>query len=284
MTNSYNPLVSIVIPVYNGENYIQSAIDSALGQNYKNKEIVIVNDGSTDNTDKIIKNYSGKLKYLIKENGGVSTALNLAIQKSCGEYISWLSHDDYYLPNKISKQIKCLDKLMNIRDNCDKLIVCCNHKLSITYKNKIIPYILSDYIDTSISKINSLKLLFLNYTHGCSLLIPKKAFEDCGYFNTKLQTTQDLELFFKFVYNGYLFYSLKDILMVARAHGKNDFFKKQSIYKQEYAELLSYVNDLFDMDIKSASVKDRKIINNLQSHIVKRRLSGNIRAFLNRVF
>ena len=74
----FNPLVSIVIPVYNGEEYIEEAIESALNQTYKNIEIIVVNDGSIDNTQNIVKTYEDKILYYEKENGGVATALNLA--------------------------------------------------------------------------------------------------------------------------------------------------------------------------------------------------------------
>ncbi len=71
-----NKKVSIIIPVYNGEKYIKESIESALNQTYTNIEIIVVNDGSKDNTDEICKSYGNKIKYIKKENGGVATALN----------------------------------------------------------------------------------------------------------------------------------------------------------------------------------------------------------------
>ena len=95
------PKVSIIIPVYNGEDYLEEAIKSALNQTYKNLEIIVVDDGSKDKTGKICEKYINKIKYLKKENGGVATALNLAIENMTGEYFSWLSHDNLYYKNKI---------------------------------------------------------------------------------------------------------------------------------------------------------------------------------------
>ncbi|MDO5394131.1 MAG: glycosyltransferase family A protein, partial [Mycoplasmatota bacterium] len=104
--------VTLVIPVYNGSNYLKDAIDSALAQTYKNLEILVVNDGSNDEgkTRDIALSYGDKIKYYEKENGGVSTALNLAIKEMTGDYLSWLSHDDMYYPNKIERQIEELEK------------------------------------------------------------------------------------------------------------------------------------------------------------------------------
>ena len=110
MSLVWNPKVSIIIPVYNGANYMREAIDSALGQTYQNTEIIVVNDGSCDDgaTDRIALSYGDKIKYIKKENGGVSSALNLGIQNMTGEYFSWLSHDDVYGPDKIKHQIESL--------------------------------------------------------------------------------------------------------------------------------------------------------------------------------
>ena len=106
-----NKKVSIIIPVYNGEKYIKEAIESALNQTYTNIEIIVVNDGSKDNTDEICKSYGNKIKYIKKENGGVATALNTGIKEAKGQYVAWLSHDDLYKENRIEKGMEVLSKL-----------------------------------------------------------------------------------------------------------------------------------------------------------------------------
>ena len=97
-----NPIVSVVIPVYNGSNYLKNAIDSALAQTYENVEVIVVNDGSDDDgkTASIIKNYGNKIKSIEKENGGVASALNSGIREMNGDYFIWLSHDDELYPEK----------------------------------------------------------------------------------------------------------------------------------------------------------------------------------------
>src|SRR5579862_6874144 len=103
MKDAFLPLVSIVIPVYNGANYLRAAINSALAQTYKNIEVIVVNDGSRDDgqTDAIAKEYGDRVRYFSKENGGCGSALNFGIANMRGDYFSWLSHDDTYLPRKI---------------------------------------------------------------------------------------------------------------------------------------------------------------------------------------
>ncbi len=115
MNTEFHPLVSIVIPVYNGSNYLREAIDSALAQTYDNIEILVINDGSNDNgaTEAIAKSYGDKIRYFSKENGGVATALNMGIENMRGEYFSWLSHDDVYESDKIKVNIEFLNCIKN---------------------------------------------------------------------------------------------------------------------------------------------------------------------------
>ena len=106
------PLVSIVIPVYNGALYIRDAIESALGQTYKNIEIIVVDDGSTDNLEETLAPYvkQKKVRYFHRENKGLSAARNTGIKESRGEYVALLDADDIFLPQKIGTQIECLKK------------------------------------------------------------------------------------------------------------------------------------------------------------------------------
>ena len=87
MNTAFFPKVSIIIPVYNGANYMREAIDSALAQTYTNIEVVVVNDGSRDDgaTREVALSYGDRIRYIEKENGGVSSALNRGIRDMTGE-------------------------------------------------------------------------------------------------------------------------------------------------------------------------------------------------------
>ena len=144
----YNPLVTIVIPVYNGANYLNESISSALEQTYKNIEIIVVNDGSTDDgeTEKIALSYGDKIKYLSKPNGGVSSALNLCIENMKGEWLSWLSHDDLYYPTKVEEEVNYVGKLLekNPDLNLDKVVVRCAAESIDIHGKTILKYNYSD--------------------------------------------------------------------------------------------------------------------------------------------
>ena len=193
MKQLFNPKVSIVIPVYNGSNYLREAIDSALAQTYKNIEVIVINDGSNDKgkTDKICKSYGNRIRYFKKENGGVASALNMGIEKMEGEYFSWLSHDDIYYPDKIEEQIKILqsldDKNTVLYSDVEYIDSCSNTMYKTEYEKNF-----------SLQTLNSgLFPVFLGYTNGCSILIPQKCFKETGYFDEKLKTANDYDMWFK---------------------------------------------------------------------------------------
>ena len=105
-------LISVIIPIYNTQKYLKKCIDSVESQSYNNIEIILVNDGSTDSSEKIIQPYLQKyenIKYYKKENGGLSDARNYGIQKATGDYICFLDSDDYIDINLFSKLQKYLD-------------------------------------------------------------------------------------------------------------------------------------------------------------------------------
>jgi len=101
--------VSIIIPVYNGERYVSEAIDSVLNQTYKDFEIIVIDDGSKDNTPNILEKYGSKIKWKSQENKGQASAINEGINMAKGKYIAYLDADDVCLPERFENQVKYLD-------------------------------------------------------------------------------------------------------------------------------------------------------------------------------
>ena len=104
-------MVSIVIPVYNAEKYLRECIESALNQSYKDIEIIAIDDGSEDNSLKILESFNHKIKIISKKNGGTATALNKGIKEMTGEWFKWLSADDVLYPNAVEELIKEAKKI-----------------------------------------------------------------------------------------------------------------------------------------------------------------------------
>jgi hypothetical protein len=207
------PLVSIIIPVYNGANYLQEAIDSALAQTYPRCEVIVVNDGSSDNgaTRDIALSYGSRIRYFEKENGGVATALNCGIREMKGEFFSWLSHDDLYFPHKVDRQIEYL------RTNSLYDVVLYSN---FEFINDVGTWIGAspDMRGITPESFRS-HLIKSNPIHGCTALIPAVCFERVGLFQEHLISTQDYDLWFRMAKHIPFIYQ-DDILVKSRLHEK----------------------------------------------------------------
>ncbi|WP_208558878.1 glycosyltransferase family 2 protein [Marinilactibacillus kalidii] len=116
----YDPLVSIITPCYNGEQFIQKFLDSVLSQTYNNIQLIIIDDGSTDGTEEVIKSNADsfkvkdiELKYVYQKNLGQAAAINKGLQQAKGKYLTWPDSDDYFSSDSIEKRVALLEKNEN---------------------------------------------------------------------------------------------------------------------------------------------------------------------------
>ncbi|MFC5468835.1 glycosyltransferase family 2 protein [Cohnella suwonensis] len=234
------PKVSIVIPVYNGANYLHEAIHSALTQTYSNIEIIVVNDGSRDEgeTEKIALSYGNRIRYFHKENGGVATALNLGIRYMTGEYFSWLSHDDMYTPEKIERQMEILEKVTHdtILFGGYELINEKSEKFAQVDPGTIYPEV----------KLNIPVLpLLRGLINGCALLIHKSHFKRVGLFDPALRSTQDYDLWFKMFRGAKIKYH-QGLYVKTRSHSEQG--TKKSEHEEDCSKLWIYMMDNINDD------------------------------------
>lgn len=103
------PRVSVVIPVYNGERFVKRAIESTLNQVYQDREVIVVDDGSTDGTGRILEGFGDRVRILRQPNRGAYAARNLAIRHALGEFVAFLDADDEWLPERLALQVPKLD-------------------------------------------------------------------------------------------------------------------------------------------------------------------------------
>lgn len=247
------PKVSIVIPVFNGSDYLREAVDSALAQTYPNIEIVVVNDGSKDGdaTERIALSYGDRIRYFSKENGGVATALNRGILEMRGDYFSWLSHDDLYYPNKISTQIDALAK-MGFPD-------------AILYSDwASFSDVLGQFQVIRMPVVAPEKFRYFlttaNVLHGCTLLIPRRAFTACGIFDEALRTTQDYDLWFRMA-ESFRFIHTSDVLVKGRQHAaQSSVTMKQVALAEINSLLIGFSRRLTPADLDSSGHKSACLV------------------------
>ncbi|MCC5907089.1 MAG: glycosyltransferase family 2 protein [Balneolaceae bacterium] len=188
-------LLSVIIPVYNGERYISDAIDSVLAQNYSPIEIIVVDDGSTDSTKKVLKKYKDQIVYIYKKNGGISSARNAGLDAVKGEFIAFIDADDIWHPSKLKKQFSLFDE----------------------YKSLEIAIGLSiDFEGTLIEK----KEKTFRLTLGNSLF-KKPVFKKVGRFDEELELGEDTDWFFRARENNISVAVHKDVVTFYRRHDNN---------------------------------------------------------------
>lgn len=250
----YHPLVTILIPVYNGSRFVKDAIDSALAQTYDNFEILVVNDGSTDNTEEVLKEYGNKIRFISKPNGGVSTALNVGIENMRGEWLSWLSHDDRYLPNKLLHQVQKLNEIMDCGVDIKKVILYCNNERIDVNGNFISKkgHIYDENESIKDSMLNNIRHYNIC---GCAVLVPKHAFDAVGGFRVEIPTCSDADMWYRMMFAGYRFVFMNEVLVQSRQHQGQVSKKKQAQCEKEQndvhceiaSKLLEYLDSAEDV-------------------------------------
>jgi glycosyltransferase involved in cell wall biosynthesis len=235
LTGSTSPKVSVIIPVYNGANYLCEAIESVLAQSFLDCEVIVVDDGSVDDTWSIIQGFGERVKGFHKENGGVASALNSGIRQATGSYVAWLSHDDLFLPLKIENQLRF------IHTHPEYVACYTDYDLidaqGILLKNVRAPwYPRLEAICTLIGKM---------YINGSTMMISRAIFDQVGYFGEDLMFTQDVDMWIRILRNfeiGHLGETLTQHRLHA-AQGSRNFEKhiaeEEIIYSKLFIDLLS---------------------------------------------
>lgn len=229
------PLVSVIIPAYNASNYLSEAINSVLSQTYPNIEIIVVNDGSKDKgkTREVALSFGDKIRYYEKENGGVSSALNLGIKNMNGEYFSWLSHDDAYEPEKIEAQVLSLQG----REKC---VSICNTK-TIDKDSNVVDIRENHYKSPNMSSEEALMYITNYGANGCALLIPKKAFEEVGCFDEELRYCQDIFMWWQIFLSGYALTFIDYIGVCYRVHPAQITQTNLSLFRHDSEKMSDFL-------------------------------------------
>ena len=247
-----NPLVSVIIPAYNSEKYIKEAIESVLYQTYDHLEIIIVNDGSWDNTEKIVKEFKdSRIKYFWQKNKGIASAKNAGIKNAKGEFITFLDTDDFYLPRKIEEEV------IFLKHHPEFDLVYCNMKHFSDGK----PGILMQHKGPFYSGKVFEKLLHRFFGQQDTILIPKEIFKTVGFFDEALRYSEDWDMHLRIAYKGFKFGFLNKDLVRIRV-GKNSLSRLENQWdmKKHALKVFKKIATLMTEEEKK-SYKIDKIIN-----------------------
>jgi len=206
-------LVSVIIPTYNRANFLKEAIDSVLNQDYKNFELIVVDDGSTDETTSVLKGYYDKIKYIRIPHQGVSRARNVGIEQAKGGLIAFLDSDDLWMPKKLSIQVEFFKKHLDA-------LVCQTEEIWIRNGRRVNP---KKY------HIKPSGMIFEQCLKRCmvstsSVMVRRSLFESIGVFDESFYVCEDYEIWLR-VSARYPIYLLREALVIKRG-GHSDQLSK----------------------------------------------------------
>ena len=218
---AFQPLLSVVMPVYNGEKYLKEAIESVLNQTYKNFELIITNDGSIDSTGRIINEFMRKddrVKVIrLKKQGGISNAMNVAIKNAKGDYIVRTDGDDICSSDRFQQQVNYI--LSNPTTDVLGTYFCVFNDDRLKACKTVPAYI--DNIKNGMPPV-----------HHPTCLIRKEIFKKYGTYLTKYNNAEDVELWFRWFSQGVRFKNIPKVLYKKRIHSGSVSIAK--IKSQEY--------------------------------------------------
>jgi glycosyltransferase involved in cell wall biosynthesis len=193
--------ISVIIPAYNAANFLADAVQSVLDQTIIPSEIIVVNDGSTDETELVAKKFGNKIQYLYQQNRGTASARNRGLEIAAGNLIGFLDADDVWLKNKLELQ-SCL-----LQKNPD-------YEIAIGLLRRI-----------PISKTNEVKHKKLENgeyaTSAGSSLFRREVFQKIGNFDEKMGFCEDVDLFLRILDSGIKVWGHEDVVQLYRRHDQN---------------------------------------------------------------
>lgn len=198
-----NPLVSVIVAVHNGEQYIAEALNSIFAQTYPPYEVIVVDGYSTDDTEKIAKSYS-QVKFIRQPGKGIPDAYNFGIQNARGDLIAFLSHDDLWAPNKLEVQVNYLMAHLDIQYTVAKVKFFLDNGQTIPSGFR--PELLEG---EHIGRIME------------TLVVRKSLFEHIGMFNTELTIAEDVDWYARASDHHIASYIVPEVLLYKRVHNSN---------------------------------------------------------------
>lgn len=197
---SKNVQVSVIIPTYNRAPYVTMAIESVLAQSYQDYEIVVVDDGSTDGTRDVLVPYKDRIRYLYRDNKGVSAARNTGIQVAKGEWIAFLDSDDEWLPDKLEIQMQQAQNYPHVCLHAANMLLINPQQDEVNYYHKIgFDKIVGEFL---LVERPLIYLLQYTFAFPSAVLAKKLALLNARLFDEEISLHEDTDLFYRVSLEG----------------------------------------------------------------------------------
>jgi glycosyltransferase involved in cell wall biosynthesis len=214
------PLVSVVITVFNGEKYLREAIESVLTQSYRSFEVLLIDDGSTDNSAAIAKSFSSQLRYFYQENRGQGFAMNRAIELSIGSFLAFLDADDFWKEDKLLRQMTAFD------DNPDVDMVF----------GQVEQFYSSELDENRRKRIRIPARVMPGFFKGC-MLVKRDSFFRVGAFDTRWKLGDFIDWYVRAMEEGLTSIMLDEVVLMRRIHANNTGISERR-WRPDFARIL----------------------------------------------
>jgi glycosyltransferase involved in cell wall biosynthesis len=260
------PAVSVIIPCYNQGQFLETAIDSALAQNYGDLEVIVINDGSTDETEQVAGRYKGdpRVRLIKQENAGLPAARNRGIQESNGQFLNFLDSDDWLDPNIIRSLVSVLEKNPDVGfAYCDAQVVAAEGSSEDNFSVGKARQIVNGDIFNS--------LVLGGYFPCHTVLIRKSVLDKIGYFDETLGGNADYYLWLRAAAHGFRALYLDEKLAHYRRHVGSMSLDRQHMEATQRAALEKIARQFPDRLAEAVSwaIDDREQIYRNQKWIHK---------------
>lgn len=193
MSPQANPLISVIIPAYNAEQFIAEALSSIKAQNYAPIEILVVDDGSRDNTSRVVSETAPDARLIVQKNAGASAARNTGMRQARGDFICFLDADDGWFPGKLRAQVDYLATHPEVGVVYHKWLVW-KPEADGSFRVPVIPSMPpAESIDAENSGWLYCQLLLDSIVHTSTVMFRRSVLDEIGFFDTKLQTGEDYD-------------------------------------------------------------------------------------------
>ncbi len=255
-SNPYQKTVSVLIPTYNSGKFIAKAVQSVIEQTCSPYEVIVIDDGSTDETKDVLRQFGNSIKYFYQENRGPSSARNTSIKTAKGDYISFLDADDVWTPNKIEVQLDFLERHRDIGLVFSDVEEFDEEKI-ILKRSRMADQVFGHDIALQVPLQEAyIKLLMKNFICTSTVMVKREYFKKVGFFDESLRIVEDRDMWLRIAayYNiGYL----PLVLCKKRSHNSN-ISGNQEIYTSSQIKVLEKHLRLFPDQVPSSLV-NRKL-------------------------
>ena len=270
MTQSVTALVSIIIPCFRQGRYLREAIDSSLTQTHPGVEVVVVNDGSDDNTDEVARNYGDRITYVSQKNSGLPAARNAGIRAATGDYLLFLDSDDRLHTNGVAALLSVatpgrlvVGQFEYFTDD-PAVVVLGRHDRPVEPLKHGLP--------------DDAALLIGNIASPCAFLCPRRAANEIGLFDTRPQYygCEDWDFWVRLVLHGLELCRIPDVVSSYRIHGSS--MTRRSNGRMDAAEVAILRRNLAALTGAAGPIADRTVGRREMARRIRRRMNKGLLA------